>query len=551
MTRILLRSLLTLSTLHALACTDDIVVSPELDGSVNAADAGSVITIPPEYPDGCAPLGDPLPSTLSCTGLYGKSGTESVEKSVPARVRGFAPATALWSDGAEKQRWIDLPDGTQVDTSDPSKGWKFPDGTRVWKEFKMNGKRIETRFMWKADGTWRFATYRWNAEETAATIFGGGDVPLAGGGTYYVPKNADGQNECNECHVGARDKLLGFEPVLLGLPGAQGLTLPTLVAENRLSHPPARTNYVIPDDGTGMAAPALAWIHVNCGVSCHNDTGNAIAKMSKMYLRIDSTKLDEPTPNDWNTVKMTKNVPSMTPNFLGYVRVLPGLPDQSLIVKLASTRGTNEAMPPIATRTVDPKGLAAIREWITRLGSLHGTPDAGVMLDASTEVDTAVPVPVVPELDAGVGDAEAPDAEADGEVDAADVDAADAEPAPIPPVVTPPVTVPPVVEPPVTPPPVVEPPVVAPPVTPPPVVEPPVTPPVVPPVVVEPPVTPPVVPPVVVEPPVTPPVVEPPPAEILDAGLPDAELPDAALPVVEVPVTPAVVEPTPAIVPPV
>ena len=48
----------------------------------------------------------------------------------------YTPNFALWSDGAAKERWLSLPAGTEIDTSDPD-DWRFPDGTRAWKQFAV------------------------------------------------------------------------------------------------------------------------------------------------------------------------------------------------------------------------------------------------------------------------------------------------------------------------------------------------------------------------------------------------------------------------------
>jgi hypothetical protein len=336
----------------------------DVDGDTEMTGDG----LPPLPPD-CPPFGEEPPKTLACTGLYGDTGVD--DKLVHAANRGFAPGATLWTDDADKQRWIALPANTQVDTSDPN-GWRFPEGTRVWKEFAYAGKRVETRLMYKRSGTWNFATFRWNDEETEATSVDGAEVPLASGQTHSIPT----QMQCNECHRGSRDKLLGFQQVLLGLPGAEGLDLDTLVSEGLLTDPPERTRHTIPDDGTGVAPDALAYLHVNCGVSCHNETGNAQANMSRMFLRIDPAQLDDATPSAWNVVEMTVGVPSMTANFSGGLRIVPGAPDESVLIKLAQTRGSNQAMPPLGTNTVDTRGLEAVRTWIERLGAQHGGDDA-------------------------------------------------------------------------------------------------------------------------------------------------------------------------------
>ena len=425
MTRLLLRTSFTLSALLLYACTDDDPLprgALELDAGSDAVIVSPPPAMPAALPPDCAPFGVPLPKTLSCTGLYGAAGTGPAEKTVHPANREFAPGSELWTDGAEKLRWISLPEGTQIDTSNPN-AWVFPNGTKVWKEFKFNGKRAETRLMFKSGDIWEFATYKWNDTDTEAVAVDGAEVPLAGGGVHSIPTVM----QCNECHRGSRDKLLGFQQVLLGLPGAKGLHLAALVAENRLSAPPARTQYTIPDDGTGMSAQALSWIHVNCGVSCHNETGNAQANMSKMFLRIDPATLDAPSPAEWNIVKLTVGVPTVTANFFGGVRIVPGSPDNSLIVQAAQTRGTNRAMPPIGTRVVDPKGIAVVREWITRLGGGKPAPDAGVAMDSGAALDAALPDGGVPTVDAAVADAGSTDAEVLPGTESADAEIADAE----------------------------------------------------------------------------------------------------------------------------
>src|SRR5580698_2429592 len=49
----------------------------------------------------CADAGSP-PSTLACTGLF----ADFAAKEVSANSLPYTPATPLWSDGAQKARWI-------------------------------------------------------------------------------------------------------------------------------------------------------------------------------------------------------------------------------------------------------------------------------------------------------------------------------------------------------------------------------------------------------------------------------------------------------------
>ena len=58
----------------------------------------------------------------------------------------FTPQFELWSDQADKSRWVYVPECDAIDTSDMD-DWSLPVGTRLWKEFVVDGKRVETRLL--------------------------------------------------------------------------------------------------------------------------------------------------------------------------------------------------------------------------------------------------------------------------------------------------------------------------------------------------------------------------------------------------------------------
>ena len=226
-------------------------------GACGSAKPGDASDAPSVLPASCQDEPDLPPRSLVCTGLY----SDVSKKLVAPGLVWYAPAVSLWSDGAEKQRWIELPKGDAIDDTDPNE-WIFPIGTKVWKEFSRGGGRVETRLWQKVHaGYWVSGTYSWNADESAADLSSGGDITIADGTIYHVPT----QDECQKCHRGRTDRILGFDQVLLGLPEADGLTLNALAQQGALTVPPASTTLTIGDDGTGAAAPALAWLHVNCG----------------------------------------------------------------------------------------------------------------------------------------------------------------------------------------------------------------------------------------------------------------------------------------------
>lgn len=292
---------------------------------------------------GCEETDGP-PADLRCTGLY----TDVAAKTLDRRARAYAPAVGFWSDGAEKERWISLPEGTQIDSASMD-DWRYPVGTKVWKEFKVAGKRVETRFMHKVRADrWLSGTYVWSPDELTATL----QTEGATVGAYVVPKSS----ECNDCHKGRKDRLLGFEPISLAQPGASGLTLAVLAAEGRLTAAPAQTSLPTPD-------PALAWLHVSCGTSCHTGTPTGTGYGTGLRLRIGWDELTTKPPAEWALETSTRGVAVKSPKWAGGVRVVPGDPGASVLLRLLGQRGS-EQMPPIATRVVDEKGRAAVEAWI-------------------------------------------------------------------------------------------------------------------------------------------------------------------------------------------
>jgi len=298
------------------------------------------------------------PDDLADTGLY----ADFASKTLSPRARAFAPAKAFWSDGAEKQRFIDLPDGATIDVTSMD-DWKLPVGTKAWKELSVAGKKVETRFFWKVrDDKWVQSAYVWSEDGSSAKRVDGADLTVAGK-PYHVPK----ESECSECHRGRKDRLLGFEAISLGLAGSSGVTLATLAAEGKLAPAPAKTTFAIADDGTTKAAAALGWLHVNCGVTCHNGTATATAYSTKLRLRLKASDLDGPPSAKWDAIATTIGVPATTTTFDGETRIVPGDADASLILHVTRIRGDKEQMPPIASRLVDVEGTAALEAWITAM----------------------------------------------------------------------------------------------------------------------------------------------------------------------------------------
>jgi hypothetical protein len=302
--------------------------------------------------------GEPL--DLRCTGLY----SNWASRTIASDVRQYDPGLHLWSDGANKTRWIYLPPGTKIDTSNMDQ-WMFPVGTKVWKEFDVGGARIETRLLWKKpSGGWYLTTYAWSSDQSTATELTTGKL-AADGASFEIPA----QSACYDCHNGRYDAVLGFEAVALSTGQASGVTMATLAAANLLTDPPAKP-ITIPGDATAVAA--LGYLHMNCGIPCHNpDSGGASG--TGLFMRLDvATLASVTTTPTWTTgmgVSSFFAVPGVTsPQIFN-----PCNPDSSSAYYRMNHRdgvdGTpgGVQMPPEITHEVDTTGVATIAAWLAGL----------------------------------------------------------------------------------------------------------------------------------------------------------------------------------------
>lgn len=304
-----------------------------------------------------------LPGDLRCTGLY----ADFNAKTIKPEAREFSPALSLWSDGAAKRRWLFLPPGTKIDTTNMDE-WIFPAGTKVWKEFQVDGKLVETRlFAKKQDGEWGFATYEWSADATAALRLDSGKPNAVG--TYEIPNSV----HCSQCHNGHADRLLGVEAVLLGMPSAAGITLTSLKAEGLLSTPPAVTTITLPGDE--RTQKALGYLHVNCGIACHSPVAAGTSNFTGLHLRLSARQLLAggpvlPAATDTFTTTIGKPFVSTQylddQRFVGFQRVIAKNPDKSLLLAVVQVNDT-ASMPPIVRHKVDDAGVQLLKDWILAL----------------------------------------------------------------------------------------------------------------------------------------------------------------------------------------
>ena len=315
---------------------------------------------------------DGLALHLECSGLYG----DFAAKTISADAKPYTPGAEFWSDGASKSRFLYLPPGAKINIADFD-DWTFPTGTKVWKEFQVAGKRIETRVFVKGAAGWHHTTYRWNDAETDAVRKDSGEKVAApdGGTPYEIPNTG----QCDACHGGKADQLLGVDAVSLGLATAKGITLATLAAEGRFDRTPPTTTIVIPNDNGGTAAPALAWLHANCG-ACHAKDGlsgtDLLWRLRVAQLMPDGGTATVQDLDSWTSaVNKDSTLPDIDAGAgVFFKRIAGGSPATSLSSILVGRRvadnlepNTAAQMPPLVTRKVDVAGHKLLDDWISQI----------------------------------------------------------------------------------------------------------------------------------------------------------------------------------------
>ncbi|MBZ5678709.1 MAG: hypothetical protein LAO24_01240 [Acidobacteriia bacterium] len=324
---------------------------------------------PPVHPF----LQEPFPEKLSDWHLFVG---QSPRLQPNQRVIPYDLNTPLFSDYASKYRFVWMPPGTSASYRDDGV-FDFPVGTVLAKSFafpvdgnpgKNEERLIETRLLVHSKTGWIGLPYIWNESQTEAHLDLAPDpVPIrytdsAGTRhdfTYFIP-NA---NECKQCHennhavlpIGPKGRNLNKNFVYADGPANQ---LAYWTKFGYLQRAPAADQapkvaaWNDPDAGT-LDARARAYLDNNCA-HCHQPGGTA--GYTGIDLRVTDTGL--------RTFGVCKS-----PNSSGRVGTLsydlvPGHPEQSILLARMTSIRPKEMMPQIGRSVVHEEGVALIRDWI-------------------------------------------------------------------------------------------------------------------------------------------------------------------------------------------
>lgn len=302
-----------------------------------------------------------LPTDLSTFGFFRDGAALTPAEGVtPYRLN-----TPLWSDGAEKLRFLYLPKG--VTARAQGEGLlDLPVGAALVKSFafaeagqnERRGQRlIETRVLLHRAGGWVAASYQWDAAQTSARLVpAGARVPITTPAGEAISYKIPNRNQCKECH--ALDNVM----TPIG-PKARNLSAAWLDAQHRagkLDAVPAVAHRLPLWEERAKLAPALAaraYLEANCAY-CHNARG--AASNSGLWLG-----WDEADP-----VRLGLGKPPVAAGrgsgSLAY-DVAPGNPEGSILLHRMASTEPGVAMPEIGRSSVDKDGLEVIRAWIKSL----------------------------------------------------------------------------------------------------------------------------------------------------------------------------------------
>lgn len=289
--------------------------------------------------------------------------------------------TPLFSDYAEKLRFIQLPPGGRI-AYDSLDVLHFPAGTTLIKTFYYphdfrypeKGRRLmETRLLVNEAGTWKAWTYIWNDEQTDAFLEVAGDrKPVqftdARGQKVAFDYIVPNQNQCKGCH-NTNEVLTPIGPTARQLNGSFPYTGGT---ENQLAHwikagmlsglddvSKAPRIAVWNNPATGSVSErARAWLEINCA-HCHKASGPA--RTSGLFL-----DLREQDPVKLGILKTPVAAGRGAANL--QFDIVPGHPEKSILVYRMESTDPGVMMPELSRKLTHKEGVELVKEWIRGMG---------------------------------------------------------------------------------------------------------------------------------------------------------------------------------------
>lgn len=317
-----------------------------------------VRALPPPMINDALIQSETLPRALGDFGFFLDGAARTPDK----RLIPYELNTPLYSDGADKLRYVYLPEGTEMIADDDGL-IEFPIGAAIIKTFAFGEgaeqRYIETRvLLHRADG-WLALPYRWNVEQTEAKLaVAGARIPITSPSGEEISYRIPNKNQCKTCHskdgevipIGPKSRNMSREWLESQTHNGTMAVLPTTY--DTLPNWDERDAYATTFEAKELLA--RAYLDVNCA-HCHQPGG--MASNSGLDLRWEQS--------DPHSVGIRKPPVAAGRGSGGHkVSVEPGNPDNSIMVYRMSSNDPGVAMPELGKSTIDQDGVAVIRQWV-------------------------------------------------------------------------------------------------------------------------------------------------------------------------------------------
>jgi len=329
------------------------VLSPNSSGTGNNIYKFVTVSNPPPV--------SPIPALLSETGCF-----DSTTPLVPATgVIPYDLNSPLWSDGAEKQRYFAIPDGSRINLTGQG-DFIFPVGSILIKHFLLNGRPIETRLLMRHADYWGGYSYEWqydtNGEPLDAQLLDTGKTVMIDGQNWMYPSGS----QCFECHTTVANISLGLETLQLNREftypqtGKTTNQLDTLQAVGLLASPVSsqlRNSKLIAleDASTSFESRAKSYLHANCAF-CHQPTGTTPAAMDfRFTTSLAAMNICDVDPQESDLGIAGLKLFDPAGSFLE--------PNSAIITRMESL-DVSFRMPPLATEIVHDAAVNVLKSWV-------------------------------------------------------------------------------------------------------------------------------------------------------------------------------------------
>ncbi len=294
---------------------------------------------------------DEFPRKLSATGC--------VDVEQPANVLPWILPYDInlpfWSDGADKQRFVAVPDG-ETASVDNAGLVQWPRGTVLGKSFSIDERLVETRLLVRDGDGWVGYGYAWDADGRDATFV---DEERSDAAGWIFP----GLRGCPACHTDAAGGPLGTTVAQLDRQVLAGGTsvdqLRHLADLGVLASAGDFEPLPQPADPVSAEVAVRAYLHVNCS-PCHRDEGTggrADLDLRREIPLADSGLCDAPSAGDLGLTD---------PRI-----VVPAAPERSILLARINSDG-DAHMPPLATAVRDAAAVELVQNWIAALADCPG-----------------------------------------------------------------------------------------------------------------------------------------------------------------------------------